>query len=113
MGKQRYRRTPKNYDGVEKTTHTMQEILPYVLKKVGRVYEEGGDQVLRAWPDAIGSQLAPMTRAVKFYDGVLTVNVRNNTLYSLLVQGDKEAILRKLRDQVPHAKITGLYFRIG
>jgi predicted nucleic acid-binding Zn ribbon protein len=113
MGNRRYQRTPRNYDGCERTVHTMQEVLPFVLRKLGRVYEEKGAQVIGIWSEVIGQQMAHMTKAVSFREGVLLVNVRSNTLYSLLVQGEKQHILKKLRDRVPHAKIKDLRFRIG
>lgn len=109
----RIRRTPKNYDGPGLTTHRMSELLPHALSAIGEVYNERPDLLLASWPDIIGPQLAPMTQAVSFNDGVLVVRVKNSTLHSLLSQNDKPRILNNLREKFPKMMIKNVLFRIG
>ncbi|MBA3722377.1 MAG: DUF721 domain-containing protein [Parachlamydiaceae bacterium] len=108
-----YRRTPKNYDGTESTTHRVCDLLPSVLSKIGDVYNQRPDLVLAAWPAVIGPKLASMTQAVSFSEGILVVKVKNSTLHSLLSQNDKPRIVNILRQKFPKVQIKNIYFRIG
>lgn len=110
----RYSRLPKGYDGSGiTTTHSLGELLPQVLDKIGRHYQLRPDLVMNAWPDIIGPKLAPMTRAVSFADGVLVVKVKTSTLYSLLCRYDKGPLLRLVRQKFPSLAITDILFRMG
>lgn len=106
-------RTPKNYDGTRVTTRKMSDLLSVVLEKIGEVYNEHPDLILAAWADVIGPQIASMTQAVSFNDGVLIVKVKNSTLHSLLTQKDKYRILNTLRVKFPKVSINNILFRIG
>ncbi len=108
-----YSRTPKHYDGTQVTTHRMTDLLPCVLAKIGEVYQQRADLILAMWPELIGPQLASMTQAISFADGVLLVKVKNSTLHSLLSQNDKPRILKLLRQKFPHVEIKNIYFRMG
>jgi hypothetical protein len=108
-----YRRIPKDYDGSGVTSRHLKDLLPSALNNIGGVYQERGDLLLAAWPEVIGSQLAAMTQAVSFEQGVLLVKVKNSTLYSLLNQHDKPKILKKLRDRFPTTRIDNVQFRLG
>jgi len=110
---QSFRRTPKDYQGTKTTTHKVSDVLPHVLSKIGEVYQDRPDLILASWPDVIGSQLASMTQAISFNEGVLTVKVKNSTLYSLLSQNDKPKILANLRMKFPKVKIYNIIFRLG
>lgn len=107
------RRTPKNYDGTEVTTHNLSDVLPVVLSKVGDSFRDRPDLILAAWPDLIGPKLAPMTQAHSCQDGVLVVIVKNSTLYSLLCRHEKQNILARLRQKFPKVDIKNIVFRIG
>lgn len=91
----------------------MCELLPRVLSKVNSNYQMRPDLVLAAWPEIIGDKLAMMTAAVTFMDGILTVKVKNSTLYSLLSQNDKPRVLNLLRKKFPGTEIKNIVFRIG
>ena len=106
-------RTPRFYDGVEPTTRRVDELLPGVMRRIGARYQERPDLIFAAWPAVIGEQLAPMTQVVSFEDGILTVKVKNSTLYSLLSRKDKPRILRSLRDKFPRTQIKNIVFRMG
>lgn len=109
----RYRRTPKNYDGSQNTTHSLQQLLPQVLQNINRVYQNRPDLVLAAWPQIIGEPLAQMTQAISFIEGTLTIKVNNSTLYSLLNQYEKLNLLRVLKDKFPETMIKTIHFRLG
>lgn len=111
--KKRFRRTPRAYDGVGRTSHRLHEVLPVILHNIGEIYKERGDLVLAAWPEVIGQKLAKMTEATAFDSGILYVKVRNSTLYSLLSQNDKPRILKSLRGKFPSTKIRNIVFRMG
>lgn len=106
-------RVPRNYDGPKVTSRQLKDLLPELLKAIGNNYAERGDLVLASWPEIIGPKLAFMTQAISFEAGVLTVRVKNSTLYSLLVQHDKMRILKTLRDKFPKTTINNILFRIG
>lgn len=112
MGKA-YRRTPKDYDGTELTTHQMNDLLPSVLSQIHDVYQQRPDLILAIWPTLIGPKLAGMTQAVSFHDGFLLVKVKNSTLHSLLSQHEKPRLLSILRQKFPQVQIKTIVFRIG
>ena len=107
------RRVPRHYDGVAVTTHSLQELMPSVLKQISGKFADRPDEILAAWPGLIGPRLAPMTQAVSFNEGMLTVKVKNSTLYSLLCQNDKPKLVQALRAKFPHVNIKTILFRIG
>ncbi len=107
------KRTPKDYQGTEPTGKMIGQVLSDVLEKMGKVYKERPDLVLAAWPEIIGEKLAPMTQALSFTGGVLTVKVKNSTLHSLLSQQEKARLLRRLKECFPSILIRNIVFRIG
>lgn len=111
--KKNRRHTPKNYDGTGKTSHRIGDVIPAVLRSIGAVYSTRPDLVLAAWPQVVGPRVAPMTEAVRFSDGILTVKVKNSTLHSLLSQHDKGRILKSLREKFPRTPIHNVVFKMG
>lgn len=106
-------RTPKYYDGVRPTGKQIRHLLPEVLAEIGEGFAERPDLVLAAWPEIIGGKLAPMTQAVSFSEGLLTVKVKNSTLLSLLSQHERPKLLKSLQQKFPSITIKGIVFRIG
>ena len=80
------KRTPKNYDDIEPTGKVLSSLLPEWLAKASFRFQDRPDLILLAWAEIIGEKLSPMTTAVSFINGILTVKVKNSSLYSLLVQ---------------------------
>lgn len=113
MKQSRYKRTPRNYDGAQVTTHQLSHVLPVVLEKINETFQDRPDLILAAWPDLIGPKLAPMTQAVSFAQGVLTVKVKNSTLYSLLSQREKPKLIKALQSKFPKINVKTILFRIG
>lgn len=107
------RRTPKNYDGTAITTHRITDLLSDIVFKIRDNYKERPDLVLAAWPEVIGPQLASMTQAVSFADGIMLVKVKNSTLHSLLSQNDKARIMTSLKTKFPRIQLKNIVFRIG
>ena len=91
----------------------IRDLLPHVLRQIGRKVHGDRDLVLATWPELIGESLAPQARAVSFEEGVLTVFVSNATLYSLLATRDHARLLRLLRERLPNVEIKQLSVRIG
>ncbi len=111
--KEEYRRNPKSYDGSALTTHHARDVAPTVLRSITAAMQEKPELVLATWPGLIGAKLAPMAQAVAFADGVLTVRVKNSTLFSLLSQRDKPRLLTALRKQLPGTTIYDIVFRMS
>lgn len=91
----------------------LKELLPSFLEELGAVYQERGEEILASWPAIVGNQLAPMTEAVSFREGILSVKVKNSTLYSILNGPDKALLLKKLREKFPQSSIRGINFRLS
>ena len=106
-------RHPKNYDGTQTTSRHVSSLLSDILHKIGSACRDRPDLILASWPEIIGPKLAGMTRAVSCCNGVLTVNVKNSTLHSLLSLHDKNRLLTVVRQRFPKANIQNIVFRIA
>lgn len=113
MGSRFTTRANRYYDGPLPTSRHIRNLLPRFLEDMGRKIDERPDLILAAWPEVIGQQLAPMTQAISFLEGVLVVNVKNSTLYSLLSQNDKPRLIKNLRDKFPGTLVKTIFFRLG
>jgi len=107
------KRTKRNNYGTGATERHLSQLLPSVMGKIGRHYQERPDLVMAAWPEVVGSRLASMTEVTAFAEGVLHVKVKNSSLYSLLNQYDKPRIIKNLRDKFPNTLIKTVFFRLG
>ncbi len=107
------RRTPKNYDDIEPTGKSLSSLLPEWLSKASFRFQDRPDLILLAWSEIIGEKLSPMTTAVSFINGILTVKVKNSSLYSLLVQHEKARLQSQLQKRFPSVKILNIVFRLG
>ena len=102
------------YDGQKPTSRKLQDLLPQVLGSLQWKYNAQPKLLLDEWANIIGDTLAPLTRAVRFEDGVLHVKVKNSTLLSLLHSpADKQKILEAIRNALPGIVIRNILFRIG
>lgn len=106
-------RTPKNFDGTALTARKFSELLPKVLDSIQSKFKDRPDLILASWPSIIGAKLAPMTQAIEFSDGILTIKVKNSSLYSLLETHEKSKLLAKMRSQFPNVLIKAINFRMG
>lgn len=103
-------RTPRNYAGVRNPVKKMADLLPDLLADLGRKSKDPKEAVFRFWVDLIGEKMAPLTEPVSLVDGVLTVKVKNSTLYSLLVTHERSRLLGRLQEKF---SIRNLVFRVG
>jgi hypothetical protein len=95
------------------SSHSLSELLPKFLENLGKVYHNRPDLILAAWPEVIGNEIGKMTEALSFVDGILTVRVKNSTLYSLLNQHEKPRIIKTLREKFAGVVIKSIHFRLG
>jgi len=95
------------------TSKNLKQLLPSVIRRIGRSQQDRPDLILAAWPDLIGKRLSPMTKAVSFVEGVLTVRVSNSSLLSLLAQHECPRLLKELRKKFPNVKIRTIRFCVG
>lgn len=98
-------------DATEPTGKLLRDLLPEVLGRIGERVQERPDLVLAGWREAVGEKLFPMARAVSFEAGVLTVKVKNSTVLSLLVQHEKQRLLKQLQEKFPNAGVRNIVFR--
>ena len=95
------------------TTRNLNSVLSKVLTNINARQKERPDLILAYWPQVVGPTIAPLTRAVSFQEGVLTVKVKNSTLHSLLSLEEKSRILAALRLKFPNVTLSDIAFRIG
>ncbi len=95
------------------TSKSIRQLIPSVLRKISKRYEDRPDLILASWPLLVGARIASMSKADSFVDGVLTIKVRNSSLLSLLAQHERKRLLRELRAKFPNAKIRNIRFCIG
>jgi hypothetical protein len=95
------------------TNKHLKDLLPSALKDIEGRKKERPDRLLAGWIEVIEEKWRPMTQAVSFEKGVLMVKVKNAALYSVLVQQEREKILRKLQHRFPEAALKNIVFRIG
>ena len=80
--------------------------------KLGRAGIYGDQIAIASWPLAVGKTIAKRTRAVSVYDGMLLIEVED-ALWERNLQSLEPHILSKLNQNLGHAKVRGLRFRIG
>lgn len=106
-------RIPQNYNGTQPTSRHVSALLAAELTKLSGKCQARPDLLLAAWPEIIGPKHAAMTQAISFFEGILTVKVKNSTLHSLLSRHDKHRILVVLKQRFPKANIQNIVFRIA
>jgi hypothetical protein len=95
------------------TNKHLKDLLPSVLREIDGKRNERPDLILEGWPQIIDEKWRPMTQAISFEKGQLVVKVKNAALYSVLVQQEKEKLLKKLQSKFPEVEIKNIIFRIG
>jgi hypothetical protein len=99
------------------TNKHLKDLLPSVLREIdgkrnaNRI--ERPDLILEAWAEIIDEKWRAMTQAISFEKGQLVVKVKNAALYSILVQQEREKLLKKLQKKFPESEIKNIIFRIG
>jgi predicted nucleic acid-binding Zn ribbon protein len=103
-------RTPKNFDGTFSPGVKIGELLPELLREIGKNREVPREALFQEWQSLIGEKMASMTHPTTFEDGILTVIVKSSTLYSLLRAHEKPRLLKKLQEKF---QVKDLVFKIG
>lgn len=93
---------------------TIKPVSQYLAKYLRRVQISLSNQVpsiIRHWEDIVGEDLASMSKVIGIRDQVLLISVANSSIYAILQRQDKkDAILTKVRQCVPSAKIKKIQF---
>ena len=95
------------------TNKHLKDLLPSALREIDGRRNERPDLILEGWGLVIEEKWRPMTQAISFEKGQLVVKVKNAALYSVLVQQEKEKLLKKLQGKFPEVEIKNIIFRIG
>jgi Protein of unknown function (DUF721). len=70
-------------------------------------------EVIEAWYRILGKKYNGMTQAVGLRDGVLSIKVRNASLYAVLKQSSQKELISQIHSAVPGAKIKEIRFLLG
>ena len=97
----------------QSTIRNMKDLLPQYLFDVQEKLDQKQNQIFDQWPKIIGSKFAPLTKPLTFQNGMLKIEVKSASLYSLLVQTEQRRLLTKLQNQFPKVGIKRLLFCIG
>lgn len=95
------------------TNKHLKDLLPSVLNEIDGKRKERPDLILEGWFLVADEKWRAMTQAISFEKGQLVVKVKNAALYSVLVQQEREKLLKKLQKKFPEAEIKNIIFRIG
>jgi hypothetical protein len=102
----------KRFFNPRNPTHKpIQKVLPKIFKNMNRVYKVEGQDVVAAFIEVIGDKWASMCQVQNFIHDILYVKVHHATLYSILVQENRDELLNKLRRKVPTVKINKIVLR--
>ena len=102
------------YNGPSITSRKLTDVLPGVMGKIRSVYKVSPLSLLDVWPEIIGPSFAPFTKAVRFDEGDLYVQVKNSAVMSLLANPlEKKRIIGCYQERFGQIKICNIIFRIG
>ena len=95
------------------TSREIKHLLPQILNGICTKLHENPTQISSVWKKIVGDKIARFTKVIEFNEGALKVKVDNSTLYSLLVEHEKQRLLKALQKRLPKLRIKTLLFRIG
>ena len=95
------------------TSRQIKHLLPHILTGICTKLEANPVQISNVWKEIVGGKIARLTQVIELSEGVLKVKVDNSTLYSLLVEHEKQRLLKVLQKRLPKLRIKTLLFRIG
>lgn len=95
------------------TNKHLKDLLPAALSEIDGKRSERPDLILEGWAQIADEKWRAMAQAISFEKGQLVVKVKNAALYSVLVQQEREKLLKKLQNKFPEAEIKNIIFRIG
>ncbi|MCY3974887.1 MAG: DUF721 domain-containing protein [Simkaniaceae bacterium] len=97
----------------EPTHRLLGNLIPGVVRAIADRAGMNGREILRAWPEIVGSGIARSTRADRFESGVLHVIVTDASTYGFLVSYEKGRLMSLLRNRFPETKILNMVFHVG
>jgi hypothetical protein len=92
--------------------HAIGKVLAQVITTRGYGRVEGNRQLQAAWQNAVGDELAAVSRACRVQRGRLEVLVSNSVARQLL-EFQRAQILAKLRSEQPDLRVHEVRFRVG
>lgn len=96
------------------TTVRLNDILKKYICNLSAKCALKPDLVVQMWAHVVGPQIAQMTRATRFENGVLFVSVKNSTLLSILSsQNDKKRLMHEIISRIPSVGLKDILFRFG
>ena len=93
-------------------TSSVQDVLPGIVKKLGLADKLWETQLISAWPQIVGEQLARHTRPGRFQQKTLIVFVKNSVWLGELSRTGKKPLLEKLQTHFSADRIQDLRFSI-
>jgi predicted nucleic acid-binding Zn ribbon protein len=88
------------------------DVLARLITQRGYARMQGATVEREVWAEAVGPQIASMSRPGELKRGVLDVYVTSNILIQEL-GFQKAQLLAALQAKLPQHKITGLRFKVG
>lgn len=108
-----YKRTPKDYDGLQPTGQRIEALLPDILDEIAKKQQQSVFVIEKVWNDLVGPKIADLTRIADFQNGVLYIKVKNATLLSILSSQEKGRLMQNLTNKFPNIHFKNLVFQFG
>lgn len=100
--RQRFKRKPRR----------SADIIARLMARKGYAQQQSADELIQAWARTADSGWRSQTRVGTIRRGVLEIVVGNSVLNQRL-EFEKQKLLRQMADQLPHAGLKDIRFRIG
>lgn len=109
----KYKRTSKNYDGKNPTSHQLTELLPLFVQRLKENRSKGSSEVIAMWNAMVDANIASMTKLTGFKEGILFVQVSSSSALAYLVQHHKKILIEKMQKKYPDLALKDIKFRVG
>ena len=87
------------------------EIIPAVLRILGLEERMDEGRLVKDWPLVVGDLLASKSGPLELRDGVLTVEVRDNS-WMQEIRFHQKRIIEKINDRFPDLGVTAIRLRM-
>lgn len=91
---------------------SIQDVLQTFLRSNGLSSRSVTNEILQAWGDAVGTQLANRARAVRFRSGELTVEVDSSAHYQELKNFTGDQYRRKANKLLGSERVQRVIFKL-
>ncbi|MGI9518788.1 MAG: DciA family protein [Pirellulaceae bacterium] len=96
----------------ERMPHSAGDLISKLISRRGFTQTQFHDELQTAWQEVAGPQMAGRTQATVIRRGALEVIVDSSPAMQQLAFA-KSKLLRQIQDQLPHAGICSIRFRVG